>query len=123
MTGSKDVKDVNDVSSMTRNPLLYLAAGIIGLSVAGSRSDAQPALPPINGSVSFAGIAKLNGPLASATAFTNFNPVHVVGAGPGNYTNLLNGTPASWKPFIFNPASDFGCAVVDGDDEWRDLQL
>jgi hypothetical protein len=84
--------------------LKFIYAGIVGLTLAGLNLCVQAAPPPINGSISFFGTPVLNGSLASATAFTGFPHIVVLnGSESGVYTNLPDGTAASWTPFTFNP--------------------
>jgi hypothetical protein len=85
----------------------YLMTGAVALIVAGLNLTAQ-ALPPIQGDISFVGGATLNGPLATATAFTSFfgptgtgNPV--VLSTNGDYDAVPAGTTtAAFTTFAFN---------------------
>jgi len=76
----------------------------VGLAVAGLNFSALAAPPSINGSVSFAGIPAANGPMAAATAITNFTHVTIIGGQEsGSYSNVPGGAAASWMPFTFSP--------------------
>ena len=77
---------------------LSLCLVTVGLTV-----DARAGLPWIEGSLSFAGVPAPNGPVASATAITNFTSVVVTSGQPGSYAGLT-GLAASWSPFAFSPA-------------------
>jgi hypothetical protein len=89
---------------MNTNPLRCLGAWVIGLTVAFSSIDADAGPPFINGSISFVGTPVPNGPLLTATAFTNFTSVFVSAVGsPGSYSNVPVFTAASWTPFSFSP--------------------
>ena len=86
---------------MKINLLKHLTVGVIGLTVAAFNVSGQQ----INGQISFTGGAFLNGPLASATAFTNFSGVTVQGLSQtGNYSSVPALTPATFSIFTFNPA-------------------
>lgn len=78
--------------------LLNLCLGIAGLTV-----DAHAGLPSIEGSLSFAGVPVLNGPVGSATAITSFSSAVVTSSQPGSFAGL-GGVVAVWSSFPFAPA-------------------
>ena len=73
---------------------------ILSLGVAGLGADAHAGLPSIEGSLSFQGIPVLNGPVATATAITNFSSATIASGAPGAYAGL-GGLAAGWLPFHF----------------------
>jgi hypothetical protein len=92
--------------------LKQLALGGAALVVAVLNVSAQDQNVPgnISGQISFVGGATLDGPLATATAFTSFfgpsgvgNPVVLAGSQTGDYASVAGGTPASFTIFTFNP--------------------
>ncbi|HVU07913.1 MAG TPA: PEP-CTERM sorting domain-containing protein [Verrucomicrobiae bacterium] len=76
---------------------------IAGLIIAGLTISAQ-AQSSIDGSISFSGGATLNGPLESATAFTEIiagiNPFP--GSETGDYATVPANTPIAFSTFAFN---------------------
>src|SRR5208283_3293006 len=77
--------------------------GVVGLVVVSLNQAVRAASPPINGVVSFyTGSYTMDGPLATATAFTSFTNVSITGE-QGPYTNASLSTPVSYSPFTFNP--------------------
>lgn len=58
---------------MNTNPLRCLGTWVIGLAIANCSIDADAGPQFINGSISFVGTPVPNGPLLTATAFTNFH--------------------------------------------------
>lgn len=89
---------------MKTNPLRCLGIWVVGLAIANCRMNTGAAPQFINGSISFVGTPVPNGPLLTATAFTNFTSVFVSAADPaGSYSNVPVFTAASWTPFSFSP--------------------
>lgn len=87
-----------------------LLSRILGLAVVGLWMSAQ-AQPGINGSISFVGGATLDGPLATATAFTGFtgpsgsgSPVVLGSSTTGDFAGVPGNTAATFSLFTFNPA-------------------
>lgn len=59
----------------------------------------------IDGQIKMSGETVLNGPLASATAFTSFSNVKVGPANStGTYSGVTLGTAVTYTPFTFKPA-------------------
>jgi hypothetical protein len=89
------------LKNMKTNLLKLLTVAAIGLTVMASNVSGQE----FSGQISFTGGAYLNGPLATATAFTNFSGVTVQGLSQsGAYSSVPAGTPVTFSIFTFNPA-------------------
>jgi len=88
-----------------------LLSRVLGLAVVGLWMSAQ-AQPGINGTISFVGGATLDGPLATATAFTGYtgpsgsgSPVVLGGSTTGDFAGVVGGTAATFSLFTFSPAA------------------
>ncbi|HVU26468.1 MAG TPA: PEP-CTERM sorting domain-containing protein [Verrucomicrobiae bacterium] len=83
--------------------LKKITLNVAGLIIASLTISAQ-AQSSIDGSISFSGGATLNGPLESATAFTEIiagiNPFP--GSETGNYAGISVSTPVTFNPFEFD---------------------
>src|SRR5580698_8894172 len=67
--------------------------------------------PPFDGTISFDGVATLDGPIGSATRFTSIfgisgsaSHAQVIYEPTGNYVAISAGTPATFAPFTFGSA-------------------
>lgn len=85
--------------------LKRILVGLAGLVVAGA--SAQPTY--ITGDISFSGGVSLDGPLASATSYTDFfgpyGPDPIVNDGAtGAFAGVPGGTAVTFTPFSFNPS-------------------
>ena len=94
---------------MKTNFFSKVASGAIALLIAAGCSFSANAQGYINGDISFTGGATLNGPLATATAFTSiFGPggtglPEVLAVG-GDYAPVAPGVPANISLFTFIPS-------------------
>jgi len=96
---------------MKTNFLNKLACGTVAMMIAAGFTFGAKAQGYINGDISFVGGATLNGPMASATAFTSiFGPggdatlPQVEGwSQTGDYASVATGTTVTIPPFNFNP--------------------
>jgi hypothetical protein len=97
---------------MKTNFLKQLACGTVAMMIAAAFTFGAKAQGYINGDISFTGGATLNGPMASATAFTTIfgpsgypsQPVVQGWSQTGDYASVVTGTPVNFPVFTFSPS-------------------
>lgn len=89
----------------TTKSLLAVIAAVVGASALASQS-AQAV--QINGTIDLAGVARFNGPLATATQVTSFRNAHVEFSTNdfATFTNT-NDAVAFTAPYVFNPSTAY----------------
>lgn len=90
---------------MKTKPSRFSFAALVLVACAGLNFDARAATPYITGTISFTGNASLNGPISTCTAITSFSNITAIADTNGSYAPLGHGSPATWTPFTFNPAT------------------
>jgi hypothetical protein len=96
--------------------LCLLGAGLTFLGITRPISAQTP--PPFNGTISFDGVATLDGPIGSATKFTGIfgisgpaSHAQVTFEPTGNYAAVPLAVPATFNPFTFGSAPS--SAIMD----------